>query len=63
MANDVLLIGAFSQVGHKQMTTLVKMANVIIIKWGILLPIYHIIQPSYQPTYNLPAYLLQPTYL
>jgi hypothetical protein len=40
------------------------MANVIVVKWGILLTMYHILQPSYLPTYLLqPTYYNLPTYL
>jgi hypothetical protein len=67
MANEAKSIETFNQVGHKQMTPLIKMANVIIVKWGILstyLPYFTTFLPSYLPTYLLtywPTY--PPTYL
>jgi len=50
-------IGQNGQWGFSQVKHLIKMANVIIVKWGIL--------PTYLPysTTFLPTYLLQPTYL
>jgi len=60
-----------NQVGHKQMIILVKMANVIVVKWGILptyLPYFTTFLPTYLPTTTyqplyLPTYYNLPTFL
>jgi hypothetical protein len=51
--------GQNGQRGFTQIKHLLKMANIIIVKWGIL-PTYLPYSTTFLPTY-LPTYLLQPT--
>jgi hypothetical protein len=69
MANGFWSNGTFSQIEHKKLTSLVKMANVFLVKWDILclsrtypyLP-FTIFQPTYLLN-NPPTYLnVIPTY-
>jgi len=57
--------GQYGQWGLSQVKQLIKMANVIIVKWGILLtylPYSITFLPTYQPI-DLPTTTYLPTYL